>query len=54
MGIGFCVILPKYFAEEVIDTFTKYRMKCRQIGVVDQKNGDEKIVAKIDGRNQML
>jgi phosphoribosylformylglycinamidine cyclo-ligase len=54
MGIGFCVILPKYFAEEVIDTFTKYRMECRQIGVVDQKNRDEKIVAKIDGRNHML
>jgi phosphoribosylformylglycinamidine cyclo-ligase len=51
MGIGFCVIAPKASAEQVIHTFAKYRMGCRQIGTVEKGAG---VVARLDGKKQAL
>jgi phosphoribosylformylglycinamidine cyclo-ligase len=50
MGIGFCVIAPKAVAEQVIRTFKKHRMPCRQVGRVEKGAG---VVAKLDGGKKM-
>jgi phosphoribosylformylglycinamidine cyclo-ligase len=51
MGIGFCVIASKAGAEQVIRTFAKYRMGCRQVGTVEKGAG---VVARLDGKKQAL
>lgn len=51
MGIGFCVIAPKASAEQVIRTFAKYKMGCKQIGTVEKGTG---VVARLDGKKQTL
>jgi phosphoribosylformylglycinamidine cyclo-ligase len=54
MGIGFCVILPKDSVDRAISIFEKYRMRCSQIGIVDEKRGKKDVVAKLDGKNEIL
>lgn len=51
MGVGFCVIAPKASAEQVVRTFRKYHMPCRQVGRVEKGTG---VVARLDGRMQAL
>jgi phosphoribosylformylglycinamidine cyclo-ligase len=53
MGIGFCVILPSRSVDKVFSIFEKYRMKCIQIGTVDDK-GKGDVIARLDGRNKVL
>ena len=54
MGIGFSVILPKDSVDRAISIFEKYRMRCSQIGIVDEKRGKKDVVAKLDGKNEIL
>jgi phosphoribosylformylglycinamidine cyclo-ligase len=54
MGIGFCVILPKYCVDAVISIFKKHDMVCNQIGIVDEKYANENVIANIDGKNEIL
>lgn len=51
MGIGFCVIAPKASTEQVVCTFAKYRMGCRQVGTIEKGAG---VVARLDGKKQAL
>jgi phosphoribosylformylglycinamidine cyclo-ligase len=51
MGIGFCLVAPKAGTEQVIRTFAKYRMGCRQVGTVEKGTG---VVARLDGKKQAL
>ena len=53
MGIGFCVIIPKKSVDRLIEIFEKHRMKCMQIGIVDQR-GKGEVIARLDGRNEEL
>jgi phosphoribosylformylglycinamidine cyclo-ligase len=53
MGIGFCVIIPKKSVARLIEIFEKHRMKCMQIGIVDQR-GKGEVIARLDGRNEEL
>ncbi|MFZ0511202.1 MAG: AIR synthase-related protein, partial [Candidatus Nitrosopolaris sp.] len=53
MGIGFCVILPSSSVDKVCSIFEKYRMRCIQIGTVDDK-GKGNVIARLDGRNKVL
>src|ERR687888_133570 len=41
MGIGLCVIVPKDFLERSVGVFEKYKMRCTQIGIVDNKGEGE-------------
>jgi phosphoribosylformylglycinamidine cyclo-ligase len=55
MGIGFCIILPKHSVDPVITIFEKYNMACSQIGIItDKKNRNGRVIAKIDGKNEIL
>ncbi|MFL6362783.1 MAG: phosphoribosylformylglycinamidine cyclo-ligase [Nitrososphaeraceae archaeon] len=55
MGIGFCIILPKHSIDPVISIFEKYNMACSQIGIItDKKNRNGRVIAKIDGKNEIL
>lgn len=51
MGIGMCVIAPKASAEQVIRTFARHRMGCRQIGTVEKGAG---VTARLEGKKQAL
>jgi phosphoribosylformylglycinamidine cyclo-ligase len=53
MGIGFCVILPRKSVDNVISIFEKYRMRCVQIGTVDNK-GRGNVVVRLNGKNKVL
>lgn len=53
MGIGFCVIVPSSSIDRVNSIFEKYRMKCIEIGAVDDK-GKGNVIARLDGRNKIL
>ncbi|HEY6165592.1 MAG TPA: phosphoribosylformylglycinamidine cyclo-ligase [Nitrososphaeraceae archaeon] len=54
MGIGFCIILPKPSVDAVISIFKKYNMGCSRIGIVDEKEEKENVIANIDGKNEVL
>jgi phosphoribosylformylglycinamidine cyclo-ligase len=55
MGIGFCIILPKHSVDSVISIFEKYNLACNQIGKIgDKKNTNGRVIAKIDGKNEIL
>ena len=54
MGIGFCIILPKHSVDAVISIFKKYNMGCSLIGIVDEKEEKENVIANIDGKNEVL
>jgi phosphoribosylformylglycinamidine cyclo-ligase len=51
MGIGFCVLAPKSAAEEIIRTFGRHKMHCRQVGAIEKGKG---VVATIAGKNRLL
>ncbi len=51
MGVGFCVIAPRASAEQVIRTFAKHRMVCRQVGTIEKGAG---VVARLEGKKQAL
>jgi phosphoribosylformylglycinamidine cyclo-ligase len=53
MGIGFCVILPKNSVDMVTDTFEKYKMRCTQIGTVDNR-GRGNVIVKSEGMIRVL
>ncbi|MGB6527626.1 MAG: phosphoribosylformylglycinamidine cyclo-ligase [Candidatus Nitrosopolaris sp.] len=53
MGIGFCVILPSSSVDRVFRIFEKYRMRCIEIGIVDDK-GKGNVIARLDGKNNVL
>src|ERR687897_2356964 len=50
MGIGFCLIIPKDSVDPIMTIVEKNRMKCMQIGIVDQR-GKGEVIAQLDGRN---
>ena len=52
MGIGFCVIVPKNSVDNVSSIFEKYRMRCMQIGTVD--NGRGNVVVRSNGKIKVL
>ena len=53
MGIGFCIIVPKNSVDRIMAIVEKHRMKCMQIGIVDQ-TGKGEVIAHLDGRNVEL
>lgn len=53
MGIGFCVILPRNSVDKVFSIFEKYRMRCMQIGIVDN-NGGGNVIVRLNGKNKVL
>jgi phosphoribosylformylglycinamidine cyclo-ligase len=53
MGIGFCIIIPKNSVDRIMAIVEKHRMKCMQIGMVDQR-GKGEVIAQLDGRNVEL
>jgi phosphoribosylformylglycinamidine cyclo-ligase len=53
MGIGFCVVMRKNSLDRVIRIFERHKMKCRQIGTVDQR-GKGEVIARLEGRNEEL
>jgi phosphoribosylformylglycinamidine cyclo-ligase len=53
MGIGFCIIIPKNSVDQIMAIVEKHRMKCMQIGIVDQR-GKGEVIAQLDGRNVEL
>jgi len=53
MGIGFCVILPRNSVDKVFSIFEKYRMRCEQIGTVDN-NGRGNVIVRLNGKNKVL
>jgi phosphoribosylformylglycinamidine cyclo-ligase len=53
MGIGFCVIVPRNSVDNVFSIFEKYRMRCIQIGTVDNK-GRGNVIVKLNGKNNVL
>ena len=56
MGIGFCIILQRRYVDPVISIFEKYNMTCDQIGIISRKKKNKygRVIAKIDGRNEIL
>ena len=55
MGIGFCIILPKDSVDPVIGIFEKHNLNCIQIGITqDMKNRNGRVIAKIDGKKEIL
>ena len=56
MGIGFCIILQRRYVDPVISIFEKYNMACTQIGIIPDKKKNKygRVIAKIDGRNEVL
>ena len=56
MGIGFCIILQRRYVDPVISIFEKYNMTCAQIGIISRKKKNKygRVIAKIDGRNEIL
>jgi phosphoribosylformylglycinamidine cyclo-ligase len=56
MGIGFCIILQRRYVDPVISIFEKYNMACTQIGIIPDKKKNKygRVIAKIDGRNEIL
>src|SRR5919198_6007823 len=56
MGIGFCIILSKHYADPVISIFEKYNMTCSQIGIIPDKKKHKRgrVIAKIDGKYEIL
>jgi phosphoribosylformylglycinamidine cyclo-ligase len=56
MGIGFCIILQRRYVDPVISIFEKYNMTCAQIGIIPDKKKNKygRVIAKIDGRNEIL
>jgi phosphoribosylformylglycinamidine cyclo-ligase len=52
MGIGFCLILPSSSVDTVFRTFEKYRMKCMEIGKVDEGKGN--VIVRLDDKNKIL
>ena len=56
MGIGFCIILQRRYVDPVISIFEKYNMTCAQIGIIPDKKKNKygRVIAKIDGRNEVL
>ncbi len=53
MGIGFSIIIPKNSVDRIMTIVEKHRMKCMQIGIVDQR-GKGEVIAQLDGRNVEL
>ena len=53
MGIGFCVILPKNSVDIVTDIFEKHKMRCTQIGTVDNR-GRGNVIVKSEGMIRVL
>jgi len=52
MGVGFCVIAPKKNADDIIGTFTKYKMRCKAVGRIEKGKGE--VSAVIDGKKEAL
>jgi phosphoribosylformylglycinamidine cyclo-ligase len=53
MGIGFCVVLPSSSVDRVFRTFEKYKMRCIEIGKVDDK-GKGNVIVRLDDKNKVL
>ena len=39
MGIGFCIIAPKNYSEQIMSICKKYKLKSQEIGVITNKKG---------------
>jgi phosphoribosylformylglycinamidine cyclo-ligase len=52
MGIGFCLILPRSSVDTVFHTFEKYRMRCIEIGEVEEGKGN--VIVRLDDKNKIL
>jgi phosphoribosylformylglycinamidine cyclo-ligase len=53
MGIGFCLILPSSSVDRVFRAFEKYKMRCIEIGKVDEK-GKGNVIVRLDDKNKVL
>jgi phosphoribosylformylglycinamidine cyclo-ligase len=53
MGIGFCLILPRGSVDRVFRAFEKYKMRCIEIGKVDEK-GKGNVIVRLDDKNKAL
>lgn len=53
MGVGFCVIAPRESVETVCKIFRKYRIKCKEIGIVDERGRGE-VTAILDQKQHTL
>ena len=51
MGVGFCVVAQKAVADEIIRTFGKHKMHCRQIGRIEKGSG---VIATFAGKKRQL
>ncbi len=51
MGVGFCVIAPKAAADDIVSVFGKYKMRCKQIGMIEKGSG---VVASLAGKKRLL
>lgn len=52
MGIGFCIIVPKASADDVVHVFEKHGILCKSIGKIQDGRGE--VVAKMDGNKEAL
>jgi phosphoribosylformylglycinamidine cyclo-ligase len=52
MGIGFCLIVPRSSVDTVFHTFEKYRMRCIEIGEVEEGKGN--VIVRLDDKNKIL
>jgi phosphoribosylformylglycinamidine cyclo-ligase len=52
MGIGFCVIAPKKSADDIVGIFSKYKMHCKAIGMIEKGKGE--VGARIEGKKVQL
>jgi phosphoribosylformylglycinamidine cyclo-ligase len=53
MGVGFCVIAPRESVDSVCKTFRKFRMPCKEIGIVDERGRGE-VTAVLDQKQHTL
>ena len=52
MGVGFCVIAPKTSADDSVNIFAKYKMRCKAIGMIVKGRGE--VVAVVDSKKEVL